>query len=398
MKERTVTGQRNLSDLNLKDRVRYKVEERRNRLKQGKINSISSPFKRFKSELIGIQQRKMYLISSFTKGSKTQFTSFFFIFTPLFYAYNNPNKIRIRFFMYLLEETKEDMMARLMCHLIYKLSGERLEVSMEQLMSTDSDNPVPDEALAIMDTEEFNNIIDFFEAHTFFSDSPNPTGIWNECRSYAEENGKTFYKKKKYKDEFGVERETEGFDWYKPDDEDEYRIIIVDHLSLLSPERGFTLKQTMDKAGEYGILLRDRYNFTPVFIQQQNTDQESIDAFKLQRLRPTVAGLADSKYSARNCNVFLGLFSPIKFELSDYKGYNIEKFRDNIRFLEVVLNRGGSQGGLVALYFNGRVCDYKELPKPDDKEAMAKWYYWLDVKRKRKAKSFFMHLRRIFKK
>lgn len=385
----TMTGVRSLSEMSVKDRVKKRVLERRRRLSENKINSIPSPFERFRSEFLGIEQGKMYLTSSFTKGAKTQFTTFMFVLNVLLYAYRNPDRIRVRWFMYLLEETKEDMMARVMCHLIYHLSGKKTEVSPTELMSSDN-TPVSQEALDIMESEEFNSIIDFFESHTEFSSSLNPTGVYNECLSYAKEHGKIHTRKKRYKDDMGIEHEVDGFDWYEPDDEDEYRIVIVDHVSLLSQERGFTLKQTIDKLGEYCIILRDKYRFTPVLIQQQNTDQESNDAFKLQRLRPTVAGLADSKYTARNCSVFLGLFSPVKFELNNYKGYNIELFRDNIRFLEVVLNRGGSQGGMVALYFNGKVCDFVELPKPDDRVEMDKWYSWLRS-RGRNVKSFFIY-------
>jgi len=382
-----MTGAHNLSELSIKDRVKARIIERRDRLSHNRINSIPSPFVRFKSEFLGVEQGKMYLISSFTKGAKTQFSTFMFVINVLMYAYNHPDKIRVRWFMYLLEETKEDMMARIMCHLIYHLSGKKIEVSPTALMSSDN-IPVPQAALDVMESQEFNSIIDFFESHTEFSDSTNPTGVYNECLSYAKAYGTIHTKKKKYRDDNGVEHEIDGFDFYEPDDEDEYRIILVDHVSLLSQERGFTLKQSIDKLGEYCIILRDRYKFTPVLIQQQNTDQESNDAFKMQRLRPTVAGLADSKYTARNTTVFLGLFSPIKFELNNYKGYNIEIFRDNIRFLEVVLNRGGRQGGIVALYFNGCTCDFVELPKPDNRVEMDKWYSWLKAKDKA-GKAFF---------
>ena len=87
------------------------------------------------------------------------------------------------------------------------------------------------------------------------------------------------------------------------------------------------------------------------------------------------------------CNVFLGLFSPVKFDLNSYFGYDISKFKDNIRFLEVILNRGGTMGGLTALYFNGAVCDFQQLPLPTDKDKINKWYDFLDKKR---AKSFFL--------
>lgn len=380
--------------LELTTRIKNNIVERRERLYSNKVNSIPSPFVRFRNDFLGIEQKKEYVISSFTKGSKTQFTSFVFVFTPLFFAYEHRDQIRVKFFFYLWEETKEDFTTRFICHLIYKLSNGKIEVSPTEIMSTDNNKPVKQEVLDIMETEEFNSYMKFFEDCSIFSDSQNPTGIYMECRNYAENNGVTYTKPKKYKDEFGVERITQSFDYYEANDKEEYKIIIIDHLSLVSTEKGMTLKQAMDKVGEYCIILRDRYNFTPVIIQQQNTDQESLDAIKMQKLRPTVAGLADSKYSARNCNIFLGLFSPMKFELKNYKGYDITKLKDSIRFLEVILNRGGQAGGLIALYFNGKVCDYKELPNPDNKIELQKWYDYIEHKN---AKSFLLKIRKLIK-
>ena len=85
--------------------------------------------------------------------------------------------------------------------------------------------------------------------------------------------------------------------------------------------------------------LRNKYNFTPIVIQQQSTANESIDAYKLDRTRPTKDGLADSKYTANDENILLGLYSPYKFGLKTYLGYDISKLKDNIRFLEVAVNR-----------------------------------------------------------
>lgn len=52
----------------LLNRIKGDIIERRNRLKEGKINSISSPFERFRNDFLGIERKKMYLVSSFTKG------------------------------------------------------------------------------------------------------------------------------------------------------------------------------------------------------------------------------------------------------------------------------------------------------------------------------------------
>ena len=150
-------------------------------------------------------------------------------------------------------------------------------------------------------------------------------------------------------------------------------------MNLIDTERGMTLKQSMDKLSEYlAKYLRNRYKFSPVVIQQQAFESEGNDAFKLNRLRPSAQGLGDSKYISRDCNVLLGLFSPFRFSLDTYLDYNIKKFKDNIRFLEVCINRDGEMGGIAPLFFDGAVCTFDELPLPNNKVELEKVYKYLD--------------------
>lgn len=74
----------------------------------------------------------------------------------------------------------------------------------------------------------------------------------------------------------------------------------------------------------------------------------------------------------------MGLFSPFKFGLKEYMGYDITKFKDNIRFLEICINRDGELGGIIALFFDGATCSFTELPKPDDKIALERVYKYLE--------------------
>ena len=152
-----------------------------------------------------------------------------------------------------------------------------------------------------------------------------------------------------------------------------------------------TLKQSMNKLSEYcAKYLRNRYNYSPVIIQQQAFDQEGNEAFKIGRVRPSVAGLGDSKYTSRDSNVVLGLFSPFRFALKEYEGYDISKFKDNIRFLEMIVNRDGEMGGLCPLFFDGAVCQFEELPRPEDRNGLQQVYNYIESLKGRKTnKSFF---------
>ena len=102
-------------------RVIENIEERRKKLDEGGINSIPSPFERFSNDFIGVEQGKYYLITSSSKGAKTQFASFTFLFEPLMYSYEHPDQVDLKIFYYPLEETPEGVIRRFMSYLLYKL-------------------------------------------------------------------------------------------------------------------------------------------------------------------------------------------------------------------------------------------------------------------------------------
>ena len=375
----------------LRERVIENLNVRRQRILDGQLNCIPSPFKRFSEDFIGIEQACYYTITSFTKGGKSQFTSYTFIYKPLMFCYYTKADVDIKILYFPLEETPERIMQRFISWLLYDFSKGEIRISPRDLRSTT--NAVSQEILDIIASDEIQDIIKYFEEHVIFpEESGNPTGIYKYCKQYAEEHGKVYTKKGKYKDELGVVQEREVFDRYEQDNPNEYRLIIIDTINLIDTERGMSLKQSMDKLSEYlAKYLRNRYNYSPVVIQQQAFESEGNEAFKMGRVRPSVAGLGDSKYTSRDSNVVLGLFSPFRFALKEYEGYDISKFKDNIRFLEMIVNRDGEMGGLCPLFFDGAVCQFNELPKPNDIEGINKVYIYLEKIRNITTKSFFIY-------
>ena len=382
----------------LRARVVANLEERRQRILDGQLNCIPSPFQRFSEDFIGIEQSCYYTVTSFTKGGKSQFTSYTFIYKPLMFCYFTKADINIKILYFPLEETPERILQRFISWLLFDFSKGRIRISPRELRSTTS--PVSQEILDVINSPEIQDILDYFEEHVIFpEEAGNPTGIFKYCKNYAEEHGTVYTKLKKMKDEYGLIQEKQVFDRYEQDDPNEYRLIIIDTINLIDTERGMNLKQSMDKLSEYcAKYLRNRYHYSLVVIQQQAFDQEGNEAFKIGRVRPSVAGLGDSKYTSRDSNVVLGLFSPFRFALKEYEGYDISKFKDNIRFLEMVVNRDGEMGGLCPLFFDGAVCRFEELPRPDDKVNISKVYDYLNHIRGISAKSFFSYgIRKITK-
>lgn len=376
-------------DISLRELVTENLDVRRKRILEGQLNCIPSPFKRFSNDFIGIEQACYYTITSFTKGGKSQFASYTFIYKPLMFCYFTKADIELKILYFPLEETPERIMQRFISWLLFDFSKGKIRISPRDLRSTTS--AVSQEILDVINSEEIQDVLKYFEEHVIFpEEAANPTGIYKYCKAYAEEHGTVYTKNISYKDEFGVIQERPVFDRYIPDNANEYRIIIVDTINLIDTERGMTLKQSMDKLSEYlAKYLRNKYYYSPVVIQQQAFDQEGNEAFKLGRIRPSVAGLGDSKYTSRDSNVVLGLFSPFRFALKEYEGYDITQFRDNIRFLELIINRDGEMGGLCPLFFDGAVCRFEELPKPDDRAGINKVYEYLKIIRGTSVKSFF---------
>ncbi len=310
-------------------------------------------------------------------GGKTNITNYIYVFSVLDYAFNHPEKCSVHIIYFALEEAVQKVIERYLSHLLYTLDGIRL--SPADLRSTSSDFPVPEEALQKLRSEKYQERIRFFEKCVQFeTEDTNPTGILRVCEKYAKSVGKYTAHRMKSKGIAG--KDVEVFDSYVQDDPNHYKIVIIDHIGLVDKEQGFRIKDAVDKMSEYFVkYLRNRYNYTCVAIQQQASETEGLEAIKQKKMLPSAAGLSDSKYTARDGDLVLGLFDPSKFGLPSWLGYTIQDetgngLRNYGRFLYVLANRNGEMGGVCPLFFDGAVCDFEELPLPDNVNAVAEYY------------------------
>ena len=122
-------------------------------------------------------------------------------------------------------------------------------------------------------------------------------------------------------------------------------------------------------------------------------ETSNLEAFKNNKIRPTMAGLSDCKYTGKDCTVMLGITSPYTHELPEYLGYDITKLRGNARFLEIVLNREGESNGIVGLYFDGATNYFSELPLPNSSEELRKVYSYIENTIRKKSNIAFLLIR-----
>ena len=378
--------------MELYNRVITKLKKRQQIIVNGGINCIPSPFTRYRNTFIGVEQGQYIAVTAATKGYKSQFSSFLFIYNSVLYAYRNPGKIVVNILYYPLEETPETVVERFMSYLLYTMSGSSIRISPQNLRSTNENEPLNDKILELLQSEEYSKILNYFLECVHFYVDTNPTGIFSTCKEFIQTRGETIYKDIPIKDVItGQTKMVKGFNYFKPHKENEYNLIYIDHISLISTEKGMDLRESINKLSEYLVMLRNRYNFTPIVIQQQ-VFNETIDAFKIGKLKPTVTGLSDSKYVARDANLVLSLFTPFNYELRDYMGYDITKFKKNITFLEVLVNRNGESNNVAPLYVDGAVTYFNELPLPTNTVAIQQIYNFIN-KTIKTNKSFFVWIK-----
>ena len=302
---------------------------------------------------------------------KTQIADFLFVFNTARQVVDEGLNIRLKIFYFTLEMSKEEKMLSAFSNILYVNEGIRL--SPVQLKSTSAKAALSEETLKIIEKYEqyFKKIEEIVE---FIDDIRNPTGIYKYVRSYAHANGTQHTRTVMIKGEA-----VEVDDWYEANDPEEYVMVIIDHIGLITAEksggRQMSLHESIvELSSRYLILLRNKYKYIPVVIQQQASAQESVENMKHNRLKPTLDGLGDCKLTQRDANVILGLFSPFRHEIKQYHGYDITFFRDNIRFLEILGGREGGGGTVCPLYFDGAVNYFKELPKPEDHTGLKRIY------------------------
>lgn len=368
------------------DSVKAYLSSRKERAEKGLYNCIPFPFERFRNFLPGTQMGKYIIVTASQKVGKTKFCDFVYVYEPLFFIMEHP-EVRLKVLYFCLEESPRKKYIEFLSHLLYRL--DRIEISPVDLESTDKDKPVPDYILDKLNSQRYQNYIQRFEQMVeYVDDTRNPTGINKKCREYALSHGHLNFTEVEIKGIDGVKMKKQIVDTVNPytsDDPEEYRVVILDNTSNIATEQGLSKRESIEKLSKNCITLRDQLNYTVVLIQHQMQAQEGIENFKLNKIKPSSDGLADAKTTARDANMLIGLYSPFKYGFTEYERYDITKFRNNIRFMEVIEDRDyGASGNICPLYFDGSVSFFKELPKPDNNYELQKVYEVINRKNRQK--------------
>ena len=367
--------------MNFKD-IYSKIVQNKLNHDNGYFNCI--PFmgmERLEKYLPGIEQSTYYLIAAASGVGKSKLARYLFIHNPIMFLENNPDSdIQLDILYFSLEESKEKVILAEVSKYLY--TQHKLNLSIKQLSSVGRYNVLSTEDLQkVQQSEEHVN--NFLKRVKIFDNVRNATGIYKTVRDFALTIG-TYYDKNDtpltpqevHNVKIGVGESYKKVSYYKTHNPKHYVIVLIDHISLLQPETGETLWQSMSKmSSNYCLHIRDKFGFIPVVVQQLAADKERIEAnFSradlVQKLEPSLDGLGDNKTIARDINVALGLFAPDRYKITEHNGYDITKFRDRYRSMNIMKSRDGIANKKLPLFFNGAVDFFKELPKVDELEKM----------------------------
>ena len=178
----------------------------------------------------------------------------------------------------------------------------------------------------------------------FFIEEPtNPTGGYKYIMGYAKRHGEFIY---------------ESFEWHNPDTNkvEEHRrivgykennphkftVVITDHIRKWRKERGFTLKENMDKWLEYTTTLRNLCFFTFINVCHSNRQLANMERLKFagEYIFPTADDVKDTGNLAEESTILMTLFNPSdeKYNLKKHFGVELENY-PNYRSLHITESR-----------------------------------------------------------
>lgn len=318
------------------------IEE--NKLKEFNCIPFDKKLPRTSEVIPGIQQGRYYIVSGASGAGKSQLTDDLFVFTPFDFV-NENKKIQAKILYFSLELGGVPKMHQWMAKRLYEYYG--IRTSVDILCSVGKNRINDNIHMAVKEIEPYFN--DLEKVLKLYEGSYTATNIITEVEDYVNENGKLDNKGN-----------------YVANNPNEYVLVIIDHLSLLTEEKGLSKKACMEKLSNFLFAARNKYKLTPVVIQQQSADTENLEHFKASKLEPSKAGLAESKLTYNDCDIAFGIFQPQKHEIQNYRGYDVLQMGDGYRNFSVFKNRYGTAANInVGLYFDGAVNYFKELPKKD---------------------------------
>lgn len=329
------------------------IETNKKAKEDGKVTSLLFPFERLSQKFPGWERGHYYCITAATSVGKTKLTKFLAVISVYKFIKEHP-EIDYKILYFALEESKEEFWLSMISSLLYEMY--EITLSLAQLKSLGNYTLDDDTLTKIKQckqwVDDMSSKVDVID-HVY-----NGYGIYKHVHDWHLANGK---------EEGGGIEEKIGKK-YIPNDPNLWCFVIVDHVSLLTPEKGESLYEAIGKFSKHYCLKHfvKKLNCVTIAVQQQdmtNDKQEyhqgqSID----EKLEPSIPGLANCKETARDYHFIMALFSPVRYSITRHRGYDIKILKDRYVSLKILKDRHyGLANKYIPLYFNGATTFYSEL-------------------------------------
>lgn len=158
----------------------------------------------------------------------------------------------------------------------------------------------------------------------------NPTGMYKLLLSNAATHGRFLTEKYYVTDEKGRQEQRERITHFHDNKPNKYWIIITDHVRKLARERGFTMKENIDKWLEYSTIIRNKMGYIPVNICHSNRGISNVERLRFagEMIFPTSDDVKDTGNLAEESTVLMTLFNPgdEKYNLQRHMGVDLTQY------------------------------------------------------------------------
>ena len=324
----------------------------------GDYEGLDNGLERINKYIFKTQKACYYLLGGLSGSAKTTFLDFV-ILNAIQDAEAKGVSINVIYYSWEIDETTKK--ANWLSILIYKkynivIAPEKIKGYGEFRLNED------EKKLIFSELDELERI---FNKINWIWESQNPTGMYKYWWDFMGKKGK--YIKEPYIDEH--DKKQERIVSFELNDPKEYNIVAGDHLALAKIERGFTLKQNIDKLSEFSVIARNLFKMTFIWLQQFNQGLSSIDRMKFKGadISPQQSDFKDTTNPYTDADVVLGLMNAYKMDMDACIGYNINKLgtsynlKDSFRMLKIIKNRLSRDNIAIGLLFMPKTGTFKEV-------------------------------------
>jgi hypothetical protein len=331
-----------------------------------RYNSIPAGFKRGRKILPGLIKKEIIGITGGLKVGKTKFLLQHYVRNPLQFvkAVNDTAKLDIHYFIVSPQKSEIAWRSMLIQLILFEEHGQM--IGFRDIMSVlqQDDRKLNDKIIKLI--EQQKDFFDFYDSKVTVIHKTRPSDIIKEIKDWSRSHGSVKF--------IGDSKENTEWAWDNPNF---FPVLVVDPITRLTFDFDPITKSAVDIKGSMTLMLQGveelcrRMDFCAIIVHPQAPDQERVEAdytgrTKLEKVEPTIGGLAINKQVGEYYSTVIGLFVPYMYRIKDHAKYSVTKLKDNYMSVQILASEYTRKNDRLALWFEGGGGYFEELPKPDE--------------------------------